>query len=224
MHHINHLIVDVILQATGRSCLVGFACAVLLLGTAVRSDAQEQSLSASESQFNQGVLRATILDSARTVRDQFVSGQLDADLMRTQEILITGLRLLIQETSGPPAGRDASGTGSQGSAVQMTKERPPEDSGAAGGGTTSAPNESTTNRGNLRSREDLRDAVWGHLPPQERNDLLNTYSESYLPGYEAKVRRYFELLARSREHRAEPTQVDVDRPTNGDPTEDQGSR
>lgn len=50
----------------------------------------------------------------------------------------------------------------------------------------------------LPTPENLADSVWGHLPPRERNDLLKSYSESYLPGYENQVRDYFERLARLR--------------------------
>lgn len=52
--------------------------------------------------------------------------------------------------------------------------------------------------GDLNQRENFADAFWGHLPPQERNDLLRTYSESYLPGYEKRVQHYFEKLAKLR--------------------------
>lgn len=48
-------------------------------------------------------------------------------------------------------------------------------------------------------REQLADAVWGHLPPIERQELLQSYSEAFLPGYEDQVRRYFERLARLRQ-------------------------
>lgn len=37
--------------------------------------------------------------------------------------------------------------------------------------------------------------VWGHLPPALREELLNMYSEKYLPKYEDLVRRYYESLA-----------------------------
>ncbi|TWT52336.1 hypothetical protein KOR42_30220 [Thalassoglobus neptunius] len=45
-------------------------------------------------------------------------------------------------------------------------------------------------------RATLEDAVWGHLPPQERRQLSRTYSETFLPGYEDQVKAYFERLTR----------------------------
>lgn len=40
----------------------------------------------------------------------------------------------------------------------------------------------------------IKDA-WGHLPPAMRQQLLNIYSEKFLPQYENHVRRYYEALA-----------------------------
>ena len=44
-------------------------------------------------------------------------------------------------------------------------------------------------------KQRLAKDVWGHLPPQLRQELLNVYSEKYLPKYEDMVRRYYEALA-----------------------------
>lgn len=81
-------------------------------------------------------------------------------------------------------------------------------SGSAAGATAGQPPATTVQPQaefqNLSHRENLSDAVWGHLPPQERNDLLRTYSESYLPGYELQVRRYFEKLARRQREQLAP--------------------
>lgn len=45
-----------------------------------------------------------------------------------------------------------------------------------------------------RQQELVKD-VWGHLPPNVRAELLNVFSEKYLPKYEELVRRYYEALA-----------------------------
>ncbi|QDU07855.1 hypothetical protein [Gimesia aquarii] len=37
--------------------------------------------------------------------------------------------------------------------------------------------------------------TWGHLPPAVRQQLLNVYTEKFLPKYEEQVRRYYEALA-----------------------------
>ncbi len=43
--------------------------------------------------------------------------------------------------------------------------------------------------------------VWGHLPPALRRELLNVYSEKYIPQYEDLVRRYYESLAEGNRRR-----------------------
>lgn len=44
-------------------------------------------------------------------------------------------------------------------------------------------------------REELEKDVWGHLPPALRKQLLNVYSDKFLPKYEDLVRSYYETLA-----------------------------
>lgn len=50
-------------------------------------------------------------------------------------------------------------------------------------------------RAEEQMKQRLAKDVWGHLPPQLRQELLNVYSEKYLPKYEDMVRRYYEALA-----------------------------
>jgi hypothetical protein len=45
------------------------------------------------------------------------------------------------------------------------------------------------------AREKLAKDVWGHLPPALRQQLLNVYSEKFLPKYDDLVRKYYEALA-----------------------------
>lgn len=51
-----------------------------------------------------------------------------------------------------------------------------------------------------RQKELVKD-VWGHLPPNVRDQLLNAFSEKYLPKYEDLVRRYYEALAEKNRNR-----------------------
>lgn len=45
------------------------------------------------------------------------------------------------------------------------------------------------------TQDELVRDVWGHLPPSQRQKLLNTYSDKYLPTYDELVRSYFAALA-----------------------------
>lgn len=49
--------------------------------------------------------------------------------------------------------------------------------------------------GNLPNSNGYIKDAWGHLPPAVRQQLLNIYTEKYLPQYEEQVRRYYEALA-----------------------------
>lgn len=45
------------------------------------------------------------------------------------------------------------------------------------------------------ARQRMAKDVWGHLPPGVRQELLNIFSEKYIPKYDDQVRRYYEALA-----------------------------
>lgn len=48
------------------------------------------------------------------------------------------------------------------------------------------------------ARRKLSQDVWGHLPPHLRQQLLNMYSDKYLPKYHDLVQQYFESLAQQK--------------------------
>ena len=54
----------------------------------------------------------------------------------------------------------------------------------------------------LSGQELYEKEVWGHLPPALRRELLNIYSEKYIPQYEDLVRRYYESLAEGNRRRS----------------------
>jgi hypothetical protein len=47
----------------------------------------------------------------------------------------------------------------------------------------------------LRRQRQLREAVWGHLPPALREKMLNLPHDKTLPKYSEHIRRYYESLA-----------------------------
>ncbi|WP_232101276.1 hypothetical protein [Gimesia panareensis] len=49
--------------------------------------------------------------------------------------------------------------------------------------------------GQLSERNPYIKDAWGHLPPAMRQQLLNIYTEKFLPRYEEQVKRYYEALA-----------------------------
>ncbi len=53
----------------------------------------------------------------------------------------------------------------------------------------------TDREGELMRQRQLREAVWGHLPPTLREKMLNLPHDKTLPKYSEHIRRYYEALA-----------------------------
>jgi len=53
---------------------------------------------------------------------------------------------------------------------------------------------------NLADRKELLKDLWGHLPPQVREQLLQSYSDEFLPQYELEIEKYFRRLAEEQAH------------------------
>ena len=53
----------------------------------------------------------------------------------------------------------------------------------------------TDREGELMQQRQLREAVWGHLPPALREKMLNLPHDKILPKYSEHIRRYYEALA-----------------------------
>lgn len=60
---------------------------------------------------------------------------------------------------------------------------------------TDRQNKGKVTSGQLSDRNAYIKDAWGHLPPAMRQQLLNIYTEKFLPQYEEQVRRYYEALA-----------------------------
>lgn len=60
---------------------------------------------------------------------------------------------------------------------------------------TDRQNQGKATSGQLADRNAYVKDAWGHLPPAMRQQLLNIYTEKFLPRYEDQVKRYYEALA-----------------------------
>ncbi len=117
--------------------------------------------------------------------------------LTAQEKLIEALEQFISQSVGKQSSTSQTPMNSDGQGDSGKTAGNSEQSGNAGMAPRDHQNQPDEVE-NLKAPSNLVDSVWGHLPEQERNDLLRTYSESYLPGYEERVRRYFEQLAKLR--------------------------
>lgn len=124
------------------------------------------------------------LSRERVAEQRKMSQQLARLLNDSSEGALQPLQAETNSTQQPDTTTDSS----SGSATSGTQ--------SDGAGLAGAIEPGTQSNSPLRLRENLADSVWGHLPPQERRDLIRTYSESFLPEYEEQVRAYFERLAK----------------------------
>lgn len=79
---------------------------------------------------------------------------------------------------------------------QPQQQRPSQEEGKSRESTErkDSPPPPSANR-SLSGQQLYEKEVWGHLPPSVRRELMNVYSEKYIPQYEDLVRRYYESLA-----------------------------
>jgi len=92
-----------------------------------------------------------------------------------------------QNSGEPGKQQPVSGEPEEGRAKESTeRKKPPQ-----------APREGKS----LSGQQLYEKEVWGHLPPALRRELMNVYSEKYIPQYEELVRRYYESLAEGNRRR-----------------------
>lgn len=102
------------------------------------------------------------------------AGQTGGSAAQEQPVGVSG-----NESNGPATG---TGVGSEGAARESSSQ-----SAGQGGGAVQ-----------VERRRNLATAVWGHLPDRVREEMLQSYSEEFLPEYEELVERYYEALAEQR--------------------------
>ncbi|QDT35212.1 hypothetical protein [Thalassoglobus polymorphus] len=117
--------------------------------------------------------------------------------LAAQKKLIEALEQFVSQSAGKQSSASQTPMNSDGKGDSGKTAGNSEQAGNAGMAPRDDQNQSAGAE-DIKVPSNLVDSVWGHLPEQERNDLLRTYSESYLPGYEERVRRYFEQLAKLR--------------------------
>jgi len=99
-----------------------------------------------------------------------------------------------KSTEAPPKQKKQS----QQSQPGLTEGKRKKDSSAADSTGKTERGELTS--GELARRQTLLKEVWGHLPPNVRQKILNDiYNEKYLPKYSELVRKYFEALAEKKQ-------------------------
>ena len=151
---------------------------------------RETALSAMQQSFDK--LRAAETGKPTQSAQQTATESLDALLKRWQQRVAQQQSLARSGQPGP-----------------MSDKTPNQDSSATDGsggkptGRDSAQARNSSDReqtgsdalAELRRQRQLREAVWGHLPPALREKMLNLPHDKTLPKYSEHIRRYYESLA-----------------------------
>lgn len=158
-------------------------------------------------------------DAGRRIQDDEIGKSTQAvqdEVVRDLEKLLELLRLQQQaRQSGAPGQPDAKQSpdrkknrspGKAGAQAEPRNSESPGPSPASRDRSANRENEKARESEELRQQAKLPSAeesrrqqiakdVWGHLPPQIRDALQNSFSEKYLPKYDELVKRYYEALA-----------------------------
>jgi hypothetical protein len=54
-------------------------------------------------------------------------------------------------------------------------------------------------RPDMRIMNEMAKRIWGHLPPKQRDEMLQNHMEEFLPAYESLIGEYFKALAERQE-------------------------
>lgn len=164
------------------------------------------------------------VQSMRRVGDQLAKKEVTDDTVKLQKSIIDDIDALIEKLKQPPPPKPQSQdqqnqSQSENQKQQQrnqqqkqqnqsdTQQQPKQGSGTAATRQQQAPSKSSESTdkelqrkldertAELARRRALINEVWGHLPPNVREKLLNVGSEKLLPQYEELIRKYYEALA-----------------------------
>lgn len=127
-----------------------------------------------------------------------------SEALQTQRQILEALDQWLQSTAPQP--ESTSGQPKDDASVAGASEQPSDAAGSERGPQGDGAARESTPGGHgarptvvqLERRRGLATAVWGHLPDRELEQMLQSYSEDYLPEYADLVERYYEALAAER--------------------------
>jgi len=136
----------------------------------------------------------------------------DADTPKLQEQIVDDLARLIEKLEEQQNSQQSSASSKappSGSPTERKQVRQPGPAGATPGAADNRPaKESTERLGNNEVRAATADEirglmkdVWGQLPAREREQMLQSPPEQFLPKYELLLEKYYKRLADEQQHR-----------------------
>lgn len=130
----------------------------------------------------------------------------------TQQQVVAQLDQLVAELSKQCSGNCNNPSNKPPSPSQRSQAKPDKSSSKAGRGNAPARDSNAQLNGNATkpadaSERDLEDVVkhlWGQLPEREREQMMQTFSDEFLPKYQSEIEQYYQRL--SEENDAAPSQ------------------
>ena len=156
-----------------------------------------------------------LLDEALAAMESAVL-ELDGDeptqaAVQSQQLAVDRLKELLESASQSPSSHNSSQNKNSSSAhkpsdpkAQQPLESSSSDPSGSGGRRADDQNSvessenvtgPTTPGSGVLAPGAKANSVWGHLPAREREALFRSLSDSFLPEYEAQIRRYYEAIA-----------------------------
>jgi hypothetical protein len=137
-----------------------------------------------------------------------------AQARETQQQVVTQLDELIAELSKQCSGNCNNPSNKPPSPSQRSQTMPGKSGSQAGRGNSPArdSNDSlsgTTAKPNEKLDTDFAEFVkrfWGHLPEREREQMLQSFSDEFLPKYELEIEQYYRRLSEEAANRPRETQ------------------
>jgi hypothetical protein len=130
---------------------------------------------------------------------------------RLQAQIVSELEELIRKAQQPSRGGGSSSAGKSGKGSQQTANRRKvtqpgkrQGEGAAAGDVAARQSSKRTRdeaaqKPDMANMRDLLKGVWGQLPERQREQMLQSYEEQFLPKYEQMIADYFRSIAEERE-------------------------
>ncbi len=144
----------------------------------------------------------------RDVESQLARKQADTDTLDRQGKLLQEIEKLLhqakqqKQSSGQSSASGPNGQGAQ-QATKRRESQQPERREGLSSDTADAPARQSTKgvreqqaeKPDMANMRDLLKGVWGQLPERQREQMLQSYEEQFLPKYEQMIADYFRSLA-----------------------------
>ncbi len=129
--------------------------------------------------------------------------QAAAEVEKLQKRIVTDLDELIRQANRRRSSSSAAAQSEQQTASRQRVSQPQQAAGGAQGAgqdqpaadSTARVGETEPHRPDMEAMKQLVKDLWGHLPDREREQMMQSFADQFLPKYELMIEEYFKRLA-----------------------------